>query len=943
MRKTVIVCFLFFINTICFAVPNPGGNASIKQDLSGTGVVTPAIARTPSFQKPYPTNKWYNSLIYNDYSKPSIAMYTQPQMHIMAYQTVSQQRYNGYLLIGYPVVDAYVPWPPYDSQPGNCFTYSSDIVDNTRSQLCVVATDASNNPKTINTNDVKLKSFSDWACTMDNGQYEATFGQGMLFTYFDFKNNSNAMISYPNTLNANNSFKVYTDSTAQVTTTNAFTADKIILEVTSYYNTGNTSSRYQPTSSVRYYGIFLPPNTQIQLNSYSASDPANSTQFINITFTGSSRYMSVGLMTSKDDLDNWYEYSYNFVTDTKATYDVINQNKVKTDFEFTFNVKRTDLGLITNQTLFAVMPHHYKKSSIALNYFNDKTFQTIRGKMKVVSGNKFSTQYQFQGIVPFLNHTISSSAVKTLVTNALATDKNTNIDPAGYQADNTYYYGKNLAKVANLITVADNVGDISSRDLLISRLRTELANWFTYSSLETKKFFAYDSNWGGLIGLNVGFGTQNYNDHHFHFGYFIYASAILAMYDDTFANRYGGMVELLIKDIANTVRNDTDFPYMRYFDVYEGHSWSNGMGGGQLQDGGFVYSDSIDEESSSEAMNAWSAIYLWGMATNKSSYSNYVNSDKNIKLGIWLYTNHYNSLRDYYFDVDSGDSQKEIYPSNLLATYGNHGSVGILFGGRAWYHVYWAYTHGAREIKGIQILPVTPAMMYLGYDKDYAQNNFYAKMLTETPGDYYWNDVWEKYHSLFSPSDAWTNFTTNPTVDDGGTKSFTYHFINYFKQYGTPVTTYSADFPSYMVTENSVGKKYYMIYNPLPINRVVRFYDSSDAYAGSVNVNAGSYVITPYLINDTNPDNILIYPVPYKPNSGGKYDASGITFQNIGTNAKIKIFNVAGELVFETTQSTFFIWNAKNKYGNNIASGVYIYYITSGEGKTFKGKIAIER
>ena len=134
-----------------------------------------------------------------------------------------------------------------------------------------------------------------------------------------------------------------------------------------------------------------------------------------------------------------------------------------------------------------------------------------------------------------------------------------------------------------------------------------------------------------------------------------------------------------------------------------------------------------------------------------------------------------------------------------------------------------------------------------------------------------------------------------------------------------------------------------MVYNPLAINRVVRFYDSSGTYAGSVNVNAGSYVITSNLIQDINPDNVLVYPVPYKPNSGGSYDASGITFQNIGTNAKIRIFNVAGELVFETTQSTFFIWDAKNKYGNKIASGVYIYYITSGEGKTFKGKLAIER
>ncbi|MDD3066001.1 MAG: glycosyl hydrolase, partial [Endomicrobiaceae bacterium] len=371
----------------------------------------------------------------------------------------------------------------------------------------------------------------------------------------------------------------------------------------------------------------------------------------------------------------------------------------------------------------------------------------------------------------------------------------------------------------------------------------------------------------------------------------------------------------------------------------EGHSWADGMGGSEISS----YSDSINEESSSEAMNAWAAIYLWGMATNKTSYSNYSNSENNIKLGIWLYTNNYNSIRDYYLDVDSGDSEKEIYPSSLLSTYGNHGSVGVLFGGRAWYWVWWTPTHGAREIKGIQIFPLTPSMLYLGYDKDYAQNNFYAKMLSEAPGDYYWNDVWEKYHALFDPDAAWNNFVANPVVDDGGTRSFTYHFINYFKQYGVQAAGYSADFPSYLVTEDSFGKKNYMVYNPLPVNKTVRFYDGSDAYMGSVNVNAGTCLITSNLITDETPDNILVYPVPYKPGSGGSYDADGITFQNIGANAKIKIFNIAGELVFETVQNYFFVWDAKNRCGNKIASGVYIYYVTSNGGKTFKGKIAVER
>ena len=37
-----------------------------------------------------------------------------------------------------------------------------------------------------------------------------------------------------------------------------------------------------------------------------------------------------------------------------------------------------------------------------------------------------------------------------------------------------------------------------------------------------------------------------------------------------------------------------------------------------------------------------------------------------------------------------------------------------------------------------------------------------------------------------------------------------------------------------------------------------------------------------------------------------------------------------------------YFWDAKNNYGNNVASGIYIYIVDS-NGKKTKGKLAIER
>ena len=54
---------------------------------------------------------------------------------------------------------------------------------------------------------------------------------------------------------------------------------------------------------------------------------------------------------------------------------------------------------------------------------------------------------------------------------------------------------------------------------------------------------------------------------------------------------------------------------------------------------------------------------------------------------------------------------------------------------------------------------------------------------------------------------------------------------------------------------------------------------------------------------------------------------------------------MAGEKVFETTidEDGDFLWKAKNNAGNNIASGIYFYYIKTLDGEKVKGKLAIER
>lgn len=82
--------------------------------------------------------------------------------------------------------------------------------------------------------------------------------------------------------------------------------------------------------------------------------------------------------------------------------------------------------------------------------------------------------------------------------------------------------------------------------------------------------------------------------------------------------------------------------------------------------------------------------------------------------------------------------------------------------------------------------------------------------------------------------------------------------------------------------------------------------------------------------------NAYAYPVPFKSNR----DAA-VTFTNLGSSAKIKIFTTTGQEVWSlSTTNNNETWNVRNTSGDKVASGVYFYRIESPEGKK-DGKLII--
>lgn len=91
-------------------------------------------------------------------------------------------------------------------------------------------------------------------------------------------------------------------------------------------------------------------------------------------------------------------------------------------------------------------------------------------------------------------------------------------------------------------------------------------------------------------------------------------------------------------------------------------------------------------------------------------------------------------------------------------------------------------------------------------------------------------------------------------------------------------------------------------------------------------------------------ESAYVYPNPYKPGSGGDFDAESLTFCELTEQAEIQIFNIAGELVAEIEKESpgnKLLWVPENKAGNTLASGVYVFYIHNDGGQKKKGKFAI--
>ena len=165
---------------------------------------------------------------------------------------------------------------------------------------------------------------------------------------------------------------------------------------------------------------------------------------------------------------------------------------------------------------------------------------------------------------------------------------------------------------------------------------------------------------------------------------------------------------MLIRDAANPNRDDPEFPFLRNFDPYAGHSWANGHAG---------FPDGNNQESSSEAVFFASGLISYGEAIGNTTIRD---------LGIYIYTTEVAAIQDYWFDVHD-----ETWTDNY-----QHETAGIVWGSGVAYGTWFS---GEPEMKlGIQYLPIHAGSLHLGLSPQVLDDQ-YDEVLSENGGP---PDVW---------------------------------------------------------------------------------------------------------------------------------------------------------------------------------------------------------
>ena len=379
-----------------------------------------------------------------------------------------------------------------------------------------------------------------------------------------------------------------------------------------------------------------------------------------------------------------------------------NYNDEELGYIFEYNAMNMQGSSTTSPLLFALPPlliSQLTSSSTSSYSLLTQSFLTNRGTLTYL----FTSSNSFQFIInpPIDEYYNSSIKIIQGVNQLTLNDINTLIGQLEYDLQytnvTTYYDsyngGKELLCIAEISlflskTFSDQ-GNYTTSEIYniisdgLDRVKFSMTKWMNETS------FVYDSSWGGmvdswgLINMDQDYSNIMYQDHNFHYGYFVQAAAVIAYLDSVYlpsgniawvnlpARNNGTMKDLincLIRDVTNPSYNDPSFPPWRSVDWEEGHSRPMGI---------FPTGSGGNEESTAEDCNFYYGMMMWGK---------YIGDTQTYNIGK-IFTARISLAAKYYWQVGSSltiyEGSQTATPFEPPAGVNNFPAVGILWDDKA--------------------------------------------------------------------------------------------------------------------------------------------------------------------------------------------------------------------------------------------------------------------
>jgi endoglucanase Acf2 len=332
-------------------------------------------------------------------------------------------------------------------------------------------------------------------------------------------------------------------------------------------------------------------------------------------------------------------------------------------------------------TLLATMPHQRTDRASSSDECDLGSYPSIYGELSLCAGSRL--EWSSPKIKPTASLDVDKLNAEEKKTLGEQLKKDANASPE--LPKDTYFGGKALYRLANLLELAKQLGDSASEATLQKRLSSALVTWTEPGGCKTRdsECFVYDSKARGIVGLTASFGSDQFNDHHFHYGYFLYAASVAAGNDPALTEKIAPVIDLLVAELA-TNQKSRYFPERRVFDAYASHSWASGYS---------PFADGNNQESSSEAITAWNGLALWAAVTKNAALDTEAS---------WMLSSETASANAYWTNFDQSAAVYRGY---------YHSIVPLNWGGKRDYATWFSAEPSAKL--GILLVPMSPVAGYL--------------------------------------------------------------------------------------------------------------------------------------------------------------------------------------------------------------------------------------